>query len=51
MQHDELSSLIAQLEYAMEKLMQLREQSPDENLKYAEDSLDDAITSLNRIDN
>lgn len=40
----------AKLEEAMEMLMKLREKELSENLAYAEDSLDEAITFLHSYD-
>lgn len=44
------TQLEAKLEKAMEMLMKLREQNPSENLKDAEQSLDDAISFLHSFD-
>ena len=44
------TQLEAKLEKAMEMLMKLREQNPSENLKDAEQSLDDAISFLHSFE-
>lgn len=48
--HNLYNQIEEKLEEAMEMLMKLREQNPSENLAYAEDSLDEAISFLHSFE-